>query len=40
MYLAGADILPRAHAGHRTPATLACTIGGVLFMLTIVGLAS
>ncbi len=40
MYLAGADILPRAHAGRRTPATLACTIGGVLFMLTIVGLAS
>ncbi|OCB25721.1 permease [Mycobacterium malmoense] len=40
MYLASADILPRAHAGHRTPATLACTIGGVLFMLAIVGLAS
>ncbi len=40
MYLAGADILPRAHAGRRTPVTLACTIGGVLFMLTIVGLAS
>lgn len=40
MYLACADILPRAHAGHRTPVTLACTIGGVLFMLAIVGLAS
>ncbi|MGD1283663.1 ZIP family metal transporter [Mycobacterium seoulense] len=40
MYLASADILPRAHAGHRTPVTLACTIGGVLFMLAIVGLAS
>ncbi|ORB75116.1 ZIP family metal transporter [Mycobacterium scrofulaceum] len=40
MYLAGADILPRAHAGHRTPVTLACTIGGVLFMLAIVGLAN
>lgn len=40
MYLASADILPRAHAGHRTAATLVCTIGGVLFMLAIVGLAS
>ncbi|BBY03726.1 ZIP family metal transporter [Mycobacterium seoulense] len=40
MYLASADILPRAHAGHRTPVTLACTIGGALFMLAIVGLAS
>lgn len=37
MYLASADILPRA---HRTPATLACTIGGVLFMLVIAGLAN
>ena len=40
MYLASADILPRAHTGRRTPVTLACTIGGVLFMLVIVGLAS
>ncbi|MGB9306358.1 MAG: ZIP family metal transporter [Mycobacterium sp.] len=40
MYLASADILPRAHTGHRTLLTLACTIGGVLFMLLIVGLAS
>ena len=40
MYLASADILPRAHTGHRTLVTLACTIGGVLFMLLIVGLAS
>lgn len=40
MYLASADILPRAHTGHRTLVTVACTIGGVLFMLLIVGLAS
>lgn len=40
MYLASADILPKAHAGHRTLATVACTIGGALFMLVIVGLAS
>jgi ZIP family zinc transporter len=38
--LASADILPRAHARHRTPVTLLCTIGGALFMLLIVGLAS
>jgi len=40
MYLASADILPKAHSGHPTYLTLACTIGGVLFMLLIVGLAS
>ncbi len=40
MYLASADILPRAYRGHRTAMTVACTIGGVLFMLMIVGLAS
>jgi ZIP family zinc transporter len=40
MYLASADILPRAHAGRRVFVTLACTIGGVVFMLLIVGLAS
>ncbi|BBX64529.1 ZIP family metal transporter [Mycobacterium saskatchewanense] len=40
MYLASADILPKANAGRRTLATPACTIGGVLFMLAIVGLAS
>jgi zinc transporter ZupT len=40
MYLASADLLPRAHSGHPTYLTLACTIGGVLFMLLIVGLAS
>ncbi|HTX97160.1 MAG TPA: ZIP family metal transporter [Mycobacterium sp.] len=40
MYMASADILPRAQTGPRTRATLACTIGGVLFMLMIVGLAS
>jgi zinc transporter, ZIP family len=40
MYLASADILPKAHTGHRTPVTLAATIGGVLFMLIIVALAS
>lgn len=40
MYLAGADILPRAQAGRRTRLSLSCTIGGVLFMLAVVGLAS
>ncbi|SPM39211.1 Zinc transporter ZupT, partial [Mycobacterium numidiamassiliense] len=40
MYLASADVLPRAHTGRRTLATLACTIGAVLFMFVIVGLAS
>ncbi|BBY39628.1 ZIP family metal transporter [Mycobacterium mantenii] len=40
MYLASADILPRANTGRRTVAALACTLGGVLFMLVIVGLAS
>lgn len=40
MYLASADVLPRAHTGRRTLATLACTIGAVLFMFMIVGLAS
>lgn len=40
MYLASADILPKAHTGHRTAATLACTLGGVLFMFAIVALAN
>ncbi|BAX90498.1 ZIP family metal transporter [Mycobacterium shigaense] len=40
MYLASADVLPRAHTGRRTAATLACTVGAVLFMLAVVGLAS
>jgi ZIP family zinc transporter len=40
MYLASADVLPRAHTGQRTVATLACTIGAVLFMFVVVGLAS
>ncbi|MGD1111333.1 MAG: ZIP family metal transporter [Mycobacterium sp.] len=40
MYLASADVLPRAHTGRRTLATLACTIGAVLLMFMIVGLAS
>ncbi|WP_459551936.1 ZIP family metal transporter [Mycobacterium kiyosense] len=40
MYLASADILPRTQTGRRAGVTLACTIGGVLFMLLIVGLAS
>jgi len=40
MYLASADILPKAHTGHRTPLTLVCTIGGVLFMLAIIAVAS
>ncbi len=39
MYLASADILPKAHTGHRTAATLACTLAGVLFMFAIVALA-
>ena len=39
MYLASADILPKAHTGHRTAATLACTFAGVLFMFAIVALA-
>ncbi|BBX45048.1 ZIP family metal transporter [Mycobacterium cookii] len=40
MYLASADILPRAQAGRHGAATLACTIAGVMFMLLIVGLAT
>ena len=40
MYLASADILPKAHTGYRTQLTLVCTIGGALFMLAIVALAS
>ncbi len=40
MYLASADILPKAHTGHRTAATLVCTLGGVAFMFAIVALAS
>jgi ZIP family zinc transporter len=40
MYLASADILPTAHTGHQTRLTLVCTIGGVLFMLAIIALAS
>jgi zinc transporter ZupT len=40
MCMASADILPQAQAGRRTRATVLCTIGGVLFMLLIVGLAN
>ncbi|MHA7649183.1 ZIP family metal transporter [Mycobacterium sp. ML4] len=39
MYLASADLLPRALTGQRTPTTVACTVGGALFMLLIVALA-
>lgn len=40
MYLASADILPKAYTGRWTPSTLLSTIVGVLFMLTLVALAS
>ena len=40
MYLASADILPKAHTGHQTQPTLVCTVGGTLFMLAVIVLAS
>ncbi|WP_375492093.1 ZIP family metal transporter [uncultured Jatrophihabitans sp.] len=38
LYLATADILPEAHAGHPSRATLASTVGGVALMWVVVGL--
>ena len=40
MYLASADILPKALTGHQTRLTLLCTVGGTLFMLAVIALAS
>jgi ZIP family zinc transporter len=40
LYLATSDILPEAHARHRSRLTLACTILGVGFMWLVIGLAS
>lgn len=40
LYLATADILPEAHAKHRSRLTLACTVAGVAFIWLVVGLSS
>jgi ZIP family zinc transporter len=37
LYLATANILPEAHAGHDSRATLACTVAGSAAMWVVVG---
>ena len=39
LYLATGDILPEAHARHPSRLTLLCTVGGVVFISTVVALA-